>query len=82
VVWLDAMHPSGTWEEGKDLKDDPEMRVDTVGFLARRSKTALQVATSVSDVNDSTGVQYAGLMTIPVCCVVSITTLPASTLKK
>ena len=76
VRWLDAVHPLGEWTSTKDLVDDPCMLVETIGWLVRQSSSAVQVAVSVSDRSKPDDEQCTGEMTIPLCCIEVMESLP------
>lgn len=75
VRWDDAIHPEQEWVHTSDVKREPCMLVETVGWLVHRSERSVHVAVSISDRDDENPV-YAGVMVIPAGCVESITPLP------
>jgi hypothetical protein len=75
VRWHDAIHPTGEWERPEEFDREPDMVTETVGWLAHRSRKAIQVAVTCAG-RGTEDEQLTGIMTIPMGCVERIVEIP------
>lgn len=66
VVWHDAAHPRGAWQDLDEVEADP-VETFTIGYLIFKDRTQVKLAATMT-----TDEQFTAEMMIPKKCIVSI----------
>lgn len=78
IEWFDTFGCSSSWENLSELSENGEPKpliCQSVGWLLHDGKESKVIVPHIADASENTAQQGCGDMTIPTCCIKSITDL-------
>lgn len=78
VVWHDASHPVGAWQDFNEQGKATPLEVVTIGHLVYKDKHQVKLAATIDRDDDGDVGQFTAEITIPRSCIISIEVLKRS----